>query len=97
MFSNKTTLSDVHRIKRPGIGYVYIGKITIGQLYLALLDGDISYAPKYQRGFKPALDVDDVEYDQLVNINDDRLVLDPDRADAIAVDRKSTRLNSSHT
>jgi len=84
MFSRKLTLSDVHRIKRPDIGYVYIGKISIGNLYLALLDGDIAYAPKYQRGFSPALEVDDVEYDKLVSINDERLVMQSDRAEAIA-------------
>ncbi len=85
MFTKKIQLNDVHRIKRPGVGYVYTGKITIGGLYLGLMDGDVRYSPKYQRGFRPSLQVDEGEYDRLLQIDDERLNIDRDRAASMAV------------
>jgi DNA-sulfur modification-associated len=78
-------VDDVHRIKRPGLGYLYTGRVTIGSLYLGLTQGLIRYAPKYQRGFRNTKNVEEEEYERLVEIYDDRLVLDRRRASAIAV------------
>jgi len=85
MLRQAIRVDDVHRIKRPGLGYVYTGRVTIGALYLGLNEGLIKYAPKYQRGFKATKNVEPEEYDRLLEIFDDRLVLDRRRASAIAV------------
>jgi len=83
MLVRETTLNDVHRIKRPGIGYVYRGKITIGGLYLGLKYGDIRYAPKYQRGYRPAVK-DVTEYETLVEITTEGLLIEVPRAESMA-------------
>ena len=85
MLRQAIRVDDVHRIRRPGLGYVYTGRVTIGALYQGLTDGLIKYAPKTQRGFKATKNVDPEEYDRLLEIFDDRLVLDRRRASAIAV------------
>ena len=36
MFTKNVVIGDVHRVKRPGIGAVFVGKITIGDLAQAL-------------------------------------------------------------
>lgn len=85
MLSSSTKIEEVHRIKRPGLGRVYNGKVTIGNLYRGLVDGLIQYAPKYQRGFRPALGVDEKEYDHLFQIDNPKLDINHARAHAIAV------------
>ncbi|MEA2682180.1 MAG: hypothetical protein QOK05_508 [Chloroflexota bacterium] len=83
-FSKAITLEDVHRIKRPGLGYIYRGKITVGDLFGALNEGDVRYAPRYQRGYKPGAEVSEAEYDQLVDIKTKDLNIERPRAQAIA-------------
>ena len=78
------TIQGVLRVKRPRIGYVYQGKITIGELALGLINGDIKYAPKYQRGLKQS-DENVIDESMLLPITDDRLLIDKKRADAMAV------------
>src|SRR5262249_7849543 len=57
--SKNIVVRNVHRVKRPGLGYVYKGTISIAALHKALRDGDIAYSLKYQRGTKdPSLEVD---------------------------------------
>ena len=82
-FVKNITLEDVHRIKRPGLGYVYIGKIEIGVLADALQKGDIRYAPKYQRGPKPS-DENDFDANTLLDISNERLQIERPRAEAMA-------------
>jgi hypothetical protein len=76
-------IGGVLRTKRPGIGMVYRGEITIGQLAKALGDNTILYAPKYQRGFKNT-EEDPSEYEGLFRIDDERLRIDEKRAATIA-------------
>src|SRR5438128_342881 len=59
MLTYRITLEDVHRVRRPGIDYVYTGPITVGQLYQGLSDGLIRYSPRYQRGFRQSPDADE--------------------------------------
>ncbi len=83
MFTKNVVIGDVHRVKRPGIGAVFVGKITIGDLAQALTDGDIKYAPKYQRGLKPS--EDNVYHpDSLIDIHSDKLLIESKRAEAMA-------------
>ena len=82
-FTKNVTIDGVDRIYRPGIGYVYKGKISIGDLAEALKRGDIKYAPKYQRGQKKG---DDVDFDAttLLDITDPKLDIQVRRAQAMA-------------
>jgi len=84
--SSRTEVSNVTAIRRPGVGAIYRAVITIDQLYEALRDSVIRYAPKYQRGFRRSQeDIAEADYDLLLPINDDRLQLDLRRAQAMAV------------
>lgn len=82
-FKKTVAIEDVHRIKRPGIGHVYVGRISIGDLAEALADGDLRYAPKYQRGMKQS---DDNYFDSetLLEITNERLEIQVKRAEAMA-------------
>lgn len=82
-FTKNVVIEDVHRVKRPGIGPVYVGRITIGDLADALTGGDVKYAPKYQRGLKVS---DDNIYDSetLVDIHSENLQIEVKRAEAMA-------------
>jgi hypothetical protein len=80
---NHAELDEVYRIKRPGIGYVYRGRITIGELYDGLEDGLIKYSPKYQRGYKPSLNLE-ADPHKLVPITDEDLMIEKWRAEAMA-------------
>lgn len=82
-FKRSSTIVDVHRIKRPGIGSVYQGKITIGELARALMNGDIRYAPKYQRGLKQS-DENTFDNQTLLDISNERLLIEKNRAYAMA-------------
>jgi DNA-sulfur modification-associated len=80
---NHVELEDIFRVKRPGIGYVYRGKITIGDLFDGLEDGLIKYSPKYQRGYRPSLNLEADPHD-LVELRDDKLAIERWRAEAMA-------------
>ncbi|QYC11438.1 DNA sulfur modification protein DndB [Brevundimonas nasdae] len=82
-FTKNVVIGEVHRVKRPFIGPVYVGRITIGDLADALIGGDVKYAPKYQRGLKGS---DDNVYDSetLVDIHSDTLLIESKRAQAMA-------------
>lgn len=82
-FKKTVQIEDVHRVKRPGIGYVYVGRISIGELAEALVDGDLRYAPKYQRGMKPH-DENVFDNDTLLEITNDKLEIQVKRAEAMA-------------
>lgn len=82
-FTKNVVIGDVHRIKRPGVGYVYVGRISIGDLADALADGDVKYAPKYQRGLK-ASDDNVYDSDTLVDIHSPTLLIETKRAEAMA-------------
>lgn len=76
-------LDDVLRVWRPGIGHVYRGKITIGDLHDGLADGLIKYSPKYQRGWRPNLNREADPHD-LVPITEPGLNIELWRAEAMA-------------
>jgi hypothetical protein len=60
--------------------------VTIDQLYEALRDSTIRYAPKYQRGFRRSQeDIPEADYHLLLPITDERLQLDLRRAQAMGV------------
>lgn len=82
-FVTNVLIEGVDRIWRPGIGYVYKGRISIGDLAEALLNGQIKYAPKYQRGQKPSDDNDFTEK-TLLDISDPTLAIERKRAEAMA-------------
>ncbi len=82
-FTKKVTIDSVDRIHRPGIGYVYKGRISIADTALGLIDGDIKYAPKYQRGQKPN-DDNDFDSKTLLDITNDQLAIETKRAEAMA-------------
>lgn len=82
-FTKNVVIEGVDRIWRPGIGYVYKGRISIGDLALALINGDIKYAPKYQRGPKPS-DDNDFDAHTLLQITDPNLDISEARAEAMA-------------
>jgi hypothetical protein len=80
---NHVELEDVYRVKRPGIGYVYRGRTTVGDLFDGLEDGFIKYSPKYQRGYRPSLNLEANPHD-LVSLGDDKLAIERWRAEAMA-------------
>lgn len=82
-FTKNVVIDDIHRVKRPGIGEVYVGRITIGDLAEALAAGDVKYAPKYQRGLKPSED-NVYTADSLLDIHSDKLLIETKRAEAMA-------------
>lgn len=82
-FIKNVVIEDIHRVKRPGIGDVYTGRITVGDLADALTSGDVKYAPKYQRGFKPSED-NVYDPDTLVDIHSEKLLIETKRAEAMA-------------
>jgi hypothetical protein len=82
-FTKNVTIEGVDRIFRPGIGYVYKGRMSIGDVAEALKRGDIKYAPKYQRGQKKAEDVD-FDATTLLEITDPKLDIQVRRAQAMA-------------
>ena len=82
-FTRNVIIENVDRIYRPGIGYVYKGRISIGDLAEALKRGDIKYAPKYQRGQKRSADTD-FDSTTLLDISDPKLDIQVRRAQAMA-------------
>ncbi len=82
-FKKTVQIEDVHRVKRPGIGYVYVGRISIGDLAEALADGDLRYAPKYQRGMNQS-DDNDFDNDTLLEITNEKLAIQVKRAESMA-------------
>src|SRR4051812_23277374 len=80
-FTKNVEIEDVHRVLRPGIGYVAIGRITVGDLAQALIDGDIRYAPKYQRGVS---DGHDFTVETLLDLPSGKSSIDQKRAEAMA-------------
>jgi hypothetical protein len=84
--TSRTEVTGVTAIIRPGVGAIYRAIITIGMLYEVLRDSVVRYAPKYQRGFnRGAEDVPEADYELLLPINDERLKIEPRRAQAMAV------------
>ena len=84
--TSRTEVSNVTAIRRPGVGPIYRAVVTIDQLYEALRDSTIRYAPKYQRGFRRSQeDIPEADYDLLLPITDERLQLDLRRAQAMGV------------
>jgi hypothetical protein len=82
-----TTVADVTRINRVGIGPVHRAVVPIKTIYELLKDSKVRYAPKYQRGFKQkfATNVAKSEYDRLFSLNDPNLQISQDRAAEMAV------------
>lgn len=80
MFVKNFKIPSVDRLHRPGVGFVHKGTFTIGEVALALIDGDLKYAPKYQRG------AGSEEYDEttLLDITNEKLDIDAKRAEAMA-------------
>ena len=79
-FKKNIEISNVDRIHRPGIGYVYKGIISLGDLARGLADGNLKYAPKYQRG---AID-DKFDERTLVDVTDENILIDYNRAAQMA-------------
>lgn len=78
-FKKNIEISNVDRIHRPGIGYVYKGIISLGDLAHGLADGNLKYAPKYQRGA-----VNDFDDATLVHVTDESILIDVTRASQMA-------------
>lgn len=74
---SKRKLTEVHQIKRPGIGAFYIGHITVAELYRQLDKGVIKYFPRQQRGLpvnpQQGIDSSSAEYEKLLTFDDARL------------------------
>jgi hypothetical protein len=85
MLTKNITLQNVHAVQRPGIGNVYKATVTVGELHGALLDGDIGYSLKYQRGPKKNVEVEEDKTGMLLSIYDNRLNIVKSRAEQIAV------------
>jgi hypothetical protein len=81
-FIKNIQITDVDRIIRPGVGHIYKGTMTIGDLAEGLADGNLKYAPKYQRG----ADIEDEKIDAvlLLDVTDEKLEIDPHRAAQMA-------------
>lgn len=94
--SSGTTINEVDRIEKKGIGVVYRGTIDLRSLSDLLARGIIKYAPRYQRGFSTREDVPESEYDKLFLINDPKLQIDPIRARVMAVKMLRGTLYTSH-
>jgi hypothetical protein len=78
-FVKNIEIQDVDRISRPGVGYIYKGKISSGDLAEILIEGDLRYAPKYQRGYKQEFDEN-----TLFEITHEDLEIDQKRAASMA-------------
>lgn len=78
-FRKNIEVPGVDRIHRPGVGYVYKGTISIGDLAEGLEESMLKYAPKYQRGA-----ADDFDEKTLLDVTDEKLEIDPDRAAQMA-------------
>jgi hypothetical protein len=78
-FVKNIEIHDVDRIHRPGVGFIYKGKISSGDLAEGLIEGNLKYAPKYQRGYK--LDFDE---NTLFEITHENLEIDQRRAASMA-------------
>jgi hypothetical protein len=95
-FKKNVEIDGVDRIKRPGLGYVYKGRISIGELAEGLIAGDIKYAPKYQRGPKRSDDDDDFDSQTLLDITSDKLKIEHGRAAAMAAKYLMGLIDDSH-
>jgi len=80
MFTKNIQIPNVDRIFREGVGPVFKGVFTIGDLAVGLEEGDLKYAPKYQRG------AGNEEYDEttLFQVTDEKLDIDARRAEEMA-------------
>lgn len=78
-FKKSLEIEGVDRITRPGLGYVYKGTINISDLASGLVDGDLKYAPKYQRGAQ-----DDFDNATLLEVTNEKLDIDQKRAAQMA-------------
>jgi len=86
LLSQQITLNDVRRVRRPeGVGYVYRAEISFEELFHVIRYNRIHYSPRYQRGFSKREDRQDLEFDQLLSITDDRAQIDPGRSEEMAV------------
>jgi hypothetical protein len=78
-FQKNIIIEDVDCIRRPGVGPIYKGKISSGDLAEGLIDGNLKYAPKYQRGYKQ-----DFDENTLFDITHEELEIDQHRAASMA-------------
>lgn len=79
-FVKTLDIGKVDRMYRPGVGEVYKGTFTIGEVAEGLADGELKYAPKYQRG-APGFDFDETT---LLDVTREELDINPDRAAEMA-------------
>ncbi len=91
-----TTLTDVRRIDRRGIGPVYRASISLDNLYRFIRNGDIHYSPRYQRGFGKWADFTDDALNALLPITDTKLQIKNERALAMAIKYLDGRLYTSN-
>src|SRR4051794_38373237 len=94
--TSATQLSGVTMIERRGIGPVYRATLSLEDLYYAMRRSLIRYSPRYQRGFKNWAEMDEHDLDVLLPIHDDKLQIQPERAEMMAVKYLQGRLYTSH-
>jgi DNA-sulfur modification-associated len=81
-----TTVTEVTRINRPGVGYVYRAVITLATLYKLLARSVVRYSPKYQRGTGPKIvDPDEEMLSRLYPIESPEIAIERERTYAMAV------------
>jgi hypothetical protein len=80
MVMKNLEIPDVDRIHRHGVGDVYKGTATIGDIAGDLIEGVLEYAPKYQRGAS----LEDYDETTLMRVTDERLDIDAKRAATMA-------------
>ena len=86
LMNQHITLNDVRRVHRPeGVGFVYRAELSFEELFNLIRYNRIQYSPRYQRGFSKREDRQDMEFDQLLSITDDRAQIDPKRSQEMAV------------
>jgi hypothetical protein len=79
-FKKNVEIAGVDRIHRPSLGYVYKGTINIADVAEGLADGDLKYAPKYQRGAQG----EEFDNSTLLEVTNERLDIDQKRAAQMA-------------
>src|SRR5919201_1321457 len=89
-------LSDVTMIERRGIGPVYRATLSLEDLYSAMRRAVIRYSPRYQRGFKNWAEASEDDLNLLLPIHDDKLQIQTERAEMMAVKYLQGRLYSAH-
>jgi DNA-sulfur modification-associated len=89
-------LDDVSRIRRPANEWIYRAPIDLETLYHAIVEGDIQYSPRYQRGYDKWANFKDNELDSLLSVTDDKIQIKNERAIAMAIKFLQGRLYTAH-